>query len=209
MRIGNNIRLRKDGRYEARYIKKRDASGKIIYGYCYGHTYEEAQAKRTAITQPESPIRELNLLICSEDNLCKEVLEMAEEMRLFRKIDFYDIKETNTNAEERENMFEQYLGEYAVALPAVEDSEMRIQWMQILTKAGFLIPTLIHPSAVVSRSAEVGAGSIVCARTIIGAGAVIGKGCVISSGAIVDKNAVLPDWTNVACGELVSAACEV
>ncbi|MCD8086242.1 MAG: tyrosine-type recombinase/integrase [Clostridiales bacterium] len=43
MRTGENIFKRKDGRWEARYRKGRDSSGKIIYGYCYGKTYAEAK----------------------------------------------------------------------------------------------------------------------------------------------------------------------
>ena len=40
-----NVFLRKDGRYEARYAKGRDVCGKLIYGFCYGRTYEEAKEK--------------------------------------------------------------------------------------------------------------------------------------------------------------------
>lgn len=40
-----NVFLRKDGRYEARYAKGRDRYGKLIYGFCYGKTYEEAKEK--------------------------------------------------------------------------------------------------------------------------------------------------------------------
>lgn len=35
-----NIRKRKDGRWEARYEKCRDQNGRIQYGYLYGRTYE-------------------------------------------------------------------------------------------------------------------------------------------------------------------------
>ena len=45
MAKGENIFKRKDGRWEARYIKGREASGKIKYGYCYGRTYREAKEK--------------------------------------------------------------------------------------------------------------------------------------------------------------------
>lgn len=45
MANGENIFLRKDGRYEARYAKGRDEKGKLIYGFCYGRTYEEARNK--------------------------------------------------------------------------------------------------------------------------------------------------------------------
>lgn len=45
MRTGENIYKRKDGRWEARYHKGRDPSGRIIYGFCYARTYSEAKMK--------------------------------------------------------------------------------------------------------------------------------------------------------------------
>lgn len=45
MRRGENIYKRKDGRWEARYVKGRNHDGRIIYGSCYGKTYSEAKSK--------------------------------------------------------------------------------------------------------------------------------------------------------------------
>lgn len=47
MAKGENIFKRKDGRWEARYIKGYEISGKAKYGYCYGRTYREAKEKVT------------------------------------------------------------------------------------------------------------------------------------------------------------------
>ncbi len=47
MAKGENIFKRKDGRWEARYIKGRELSGKIKYGFCYGKTYQDAKEKVT------------------------------------------------------------------------------------------------------------------------------------------------------------------
>ena len=47
MAKGENIFKRKDGRWEARYIKGYELSGKIKYGFCYGKTYREAKEKVT------------------------------------------------------------------------------------------------------------------------------------------------------------------
>ena len=44
-RRGENIFKRTDGRWEGRYEKGREPSGKIKYGYCYGRTYREAKQK--------------------------------------------------------------------------------------------------------------------------------------------------------------------
>lgn len=44
-RKGENIYKRKDGRWEARYIKQRTPEGKAIYGYIYAKTYKEVKSK--------------------------------------------------------------------------------------------------------------------------------------------------------------------
>lgn len=46
---GENIFLRKDGRWEARYVKEYDENNKIIYGYAYGKTYSAVKKKRNDI----------------------------------------------------------------------------------------------------------------------------------------------------------------
>lgn len=45
MSKGENIFKRRDGRWEARYIKGYELSGRIRYGFCYGKTYQEAKEK--------------------------------------------------------------------------------------------------------------------------------------------------------------------
>lgn len=49
MAKGENIFKRRDGHWEARYVKGRELSGKIKYGFCYGKTYREAKDKVTKI----------------------------------------------------------------------------------------------------------------------------------------------------------------
>ena len=44
-RKGENIYKRKDGRWEARYIKQRTPDGKAVYGYVYAKSYKEAKSK--------------------------------------------------------------------------------------------------------------------------------------------------------------------
>ena len=45
-RKGENIHKRKDGRWEARYIKGYNSAGKAIYGYTFGKSYLEVKRKR-------------------------------------------------------------------------------------------------------------------------------------------------------------------
>jgi integrase len=49
MRRERNIYKRKDGRYEARYIKGHDENGKAVYGAVYARTYAEVKEKRDQV----------------------------------------------------------------------------------------------------------------------------------------------------------------
>lgn len=203
MKKGDNIRLRKDGRYEARYIKARDANGKIHYGCCYGRSYEEAAAKRDAIVNGKRAMRELNLLILGAGSHGQEVMELAQSLRIFRKISFLDdIHPERAIGPCRD--FEDYLTEYPVAIPAIGDPEVRMRWMRELISAGYVIPTLIHPTAIVSGSAEIGNGTVIFANAVISPGASVGRGSIISSGVTIARNVELPDWFFADCGETIN-----
>lgn len=77
-RKGENIYKRKDGRWEARYIKYYLAEGKAKYGYCYGRTYREVKEKVTAARQllrdseNQKEVRQCQIL----SGFCDEWLQM-------------------------------------------------------------------------------------------------------------------------------------
>ena len=48
-RKGENIFHRKDGRWEARYVKGYAISGRCIYGYVYGKSYQDVKQKRIEV----------------------------------------------------------------------------------------------------------------------------------------------------------------
>ena len=48
-RKGENIFYRKDGRWEARYVKDQLENGKYKYGYVYGKSYMEVKQKRNSM----------------------------------------------------------------------------------------------------------------------------------------------------------------
>ncbi len=55
----------------------------------------------------------------------------------------------------------------------------------------------IHPSAVVSPSAQVGAGTVVMQGAIIQADACIGRHCIVNTAATIDHECVIGDFVHV------------
>ena len=95
MRRGDCIYQRKDGRWEARYIKGYDeVTGKAVYRAVYGASREEAETKRAQIldlypTPSKDNIEdyhpELNLLILGAGSHGKNVYEIAEQLGVLGK----------------------------------------------------------------------------------------------------------------------------
>ena len=50
-RRGENIYKRKDGRWEARFVKEITIDGKKKYGSVYGHSYSEVKQKQKTLQQ--------------------------------------------------------------------------------------------------------------------------------------------------------------
>lgn len=194
MKKGDNVRLRTDGRYEARYAKGRDGNGKLIYGYCYGQTYEEAVEKRSYQLQMLAKPRKLNLLILGAGSHGLDVYRIAKSLRCFSKISFLDDDPTKEKAIGRWEEAERYLEEYPAAMVAVGDEDLRRRWMQKLTVLGFITPTLIHPSAFIPDETEIGNGTVICAMTTVGSGVHIGQGCIVTTGSTVPRKSYIPDW---------------
>lgn len=206
MKKGENIRLRIDGRFEARYIKSRDVNGKICYGYCYGKSYEEAKEKRDwqlAILQRNAVPKLANLLILGAGSHGREVLEIAENLRIFNKISFLDDYHVGDNIIGKCTELNHFLDEYPFAFPGVGNPETRKKLMNNIIKSGFVIPTLIDTTAVISREAIIGYGTVVCAKAVINIGANVGNGCIISSGAIIARNARMNDFGFLNSGETI------
>lgn len=90
---------------------------------------------------------------------------------------------------------------------AVGKSETRKKLMERDKTRSF--PALVHPSAVVAKSAEVGVGSVVMAGAVINPGAQIGKGCIINTSSSVDHDCMVGDYVHISVGAHLSGTVVV
>ena len=82
----------------------------------------------------------------------------------------------------------------------IGDNALRQEIYQKATSLGYDIPTLIHPTAVVSPHAKIGKGTIVMAGAVVHANATIGVGCIISTRSSVDFDCKIADAVHISPG---------
>ncbi len=73
----------------------------------------------------------------------------------------------------------------------------------------FELVTAIHPSAVLSPSARIGAGTVVMPQATINASASIGTGVIINTGAVVEHDCVIGDFAHVSPNAALGGAASV
>jgi sugar O-acyltransferase (sialic acid O-acetyltransferase NeuD family) len=83
---------------------------------------------------------------------------------------------------------------------AVGDNERRLALLDQGRKLGLPCARLIHPSAVLSPSCEIGEGTVVVAGAIVNANAVIGRGCILNTACSLDHDNVLDDGVQICPG---------
>lgn len=75
--------------------------------------------------------------------------------------------------------------------------------------AGYEFPSLISPSAAVSRHASIGEGTYAGPASVINAGASVGRHCIINSGCVIEHDCVLGDFVHAAPNSAVGGGARI
>lgn len=144
------------------------------------------------------------LLIWGAGDQGTVTLDCALSMKAYDKIDFLDFKEKGHREipgyeiyHEIEEDPGRILRMYDEVIVASGDNKLRERKASILASMEITLATIVHPTAVVSRFAQVGAGTTVLAGAVIHTNAVVGRGCIINTGAIVEHDCRVEDFVNI------------
>ncbi|MEG2672136.1 MAG: mucin-desulfating sulfatase, partial [Ruthenibacterium sp.] len=140
---------------------------------------------------------EKKLLILGAGGLGRMIGEVAADTGEYATISFLDDALHDEDVVGKCVDYTSLSNTYPYALAAFGDNALRLLWTQKLEEAGYTVPTLCHPTAIVSKSAILGAGTMVLQSAIINTKAILGKACLINSAALVDHDNTLEDGVHV------------
>ena len=96
-----------------------------------------------------------------------------------------------------------------IAVGQIQTSEQRILLYQKALKLGFQLPTIIAPTAHVSRHSSIGYGTIIMHSAIVNAGARIGNNCIINSRSLIEHDAKVEDHCHISTGAIINGGVSV
>ncbi len=97
----------------------------------------------------------------------------------------------------------------ANAVGGIGNVSVRVKIFDLLERAGFVCPALVHPTAVIERSATLEAGVQVLAHAYVGSAARIGFGSLLNAGAIVSHDCVVGRVVNLSPGATLAGNVRV
>ena len=80
---------------------------------------------------------------------------------------------------------------------AVGDNKIRAKLQEKVLNLGFNVVSLIHPKAVISKSAVINQGVVVMAGAIINPDAIIKDGVIINSAAVIEHECVIKKFAHI------------
>lgn len=152
------------------------------------------------------------LLIIGAGGHGKVVADIALSMNKWKHISFLDDKNIKYQMGievigKTADAFK-YIKEWDIFV-AIGNNGIRENIQNELKAEGANFPTLIHPSAVIGRSVEIGEGTVIMANVVINCCTKIGNGCIINTGATIDHDNFIEDYVHISPGVHIAGTVKI
>ncbi len=141
------------------------------------------------------------LLILGAGQHGRVVREIAVQSGCFTKIEFLD--DAAEDAVGKLDVYESLAGDFPYAFVAFGNNRLRRQWIEKIKEAGYILPVIVHPSAVISPTAQLQDNVVVCANAVVDTETVVSQGGIVSIGALIGHHCFIGDACHIAVGAVV------
>ena len=149
---------------------------------------------------------------------CKSVIDVIEQEARFKIVGIIDKPEflgskvldykVIGNDTDLKNLVKKY--HYAlITVGQIKSPLARIKHFELAKKVGFLFPSIISPSAYVSKHSKIGNGSIVMHRAVINANTSIGDNCIINSKALIEHDCIVSNHCHISTNVTINGGVKI
>ena len=145
----------------------------------------------------------MNFLILGAGSHGQSIKEIAENLRVFKKIAFLDDDQKGDDIIGKCTDAIKLRDEYPCAFVAIGDNKLRRKYAKYLKECGFLIPNIVSPAAEISKDAIIGEGVAIMPRATI-SNAEIGDFCILASNSLVNYGCKTGECSRIDSSGIVS-----
>jgi UDP-perosamine 4-acetyltransferase len=96
-----------------------------------------------------------------------------------------------------------------IGLGSTKDTQPRRRLYELALANGFRSIRTIHPQAIISSSAIIGAGPTIMANAVINAATTLGENVIVNTGAIIEHDCTIGDHVHIATGAKLASTVRV
>lgn len=119
------------------------------------------------------------------------------------------LDDNNSVAIGKIHQIEQFSSSFDFFFVAIGNNLKRQEITTTLESLGCRIPIIIHPTAYISKSAQIGEGTVIAPGAIVNTNSCIGKGCIISVGALIDHDVDIEDFSHINAGAVCKGGSHI
>lgn len=92
---------------------------------------------------------------------------------------------------------------------AIGNNKTRENIAKLLEQKGLNQTILIHPSAVIDETVDIGEGTVVMANAVINAECKVGKGCIVNTSSSIDHDCIIGDFVHISPGVHIAGSVQI
>ena len=159
------------------------------------------------------------ILLIGGGGHCKSVLDSLLELNKYLEVGIIDKKDKIGSSvlgvpvigcdDDLPALFNKGYKYAFVTVGSIGNSSLRIKLYNILSEIGYEIPSVVDPSAIVSKYAKIEQGVFIGKQSIVNAGSLIQKGAIINSGTIIEHDCQIGVFAHIAPGVVLGGGVTV
>jgi len=96
-----------------------------------------------------------------------------------------------------------------ITVGQIKSALVRIKLYNLIIKAGFILPSIVSPSAYISKHSKIGNGTVVMGNAIVNANAYIGDNCIINSKALIEHDCLVSNHCHISTNAVINGGVKI
>ena len=96
-----------------------------------------------------------------------------------------------------------------VTVGQIKSALAKIKLYDLAIKAGFTLPSIVSPSAYISKHSKIGNGTVIMGNVIVNANVSIGDNCIINSKALIEHDCLISSHCHISTNAIINGGVTI